>query len=107
MNVLTLNEEMLLAAILSLRDRAYGVSIMEKIQKVSDKNIVFGTLYNSLGHLVKKGYVTATLGEPTPERGGKSKVFYKITRKGLSALGETKEFHLALWAWIPESASNL
>jgi PadR family transcriptional regulator PadR len=107
MNVLTLNEEMLLVVILSLGDRAYGVSIMEKIQKISDKTIVFGTLYNSLGHLANKGYATATPGDPTPERGGKSKVFYKLTRKGLAALRETREFHLALWTWIPESASNL
>jgi len=106
MNVLTLNEEMLLVAILSLGEHAYGVSIMEKIQKISDKTIVFGTLYNSLGQLANKGYVTATLGEPTPERGGKSKVFYKLTKKGLAALRETRELHLALWALIPEPAAN-
>ena len=102
MSILTLNEEMLLIVIWSLKDKAYGVTIMEKIQEVSDKKIVFGTLYNSLYSLVKKGYVRSATGEPTPERGGKSKVYYSLTDKGRASLGETKKFHLALWRLIPD-----
>ena len=102
MNILTVNEEMLLTAISHLENNAYGVTIMEKIRQISPKKIVFGTLYNSLDKLVKKGYVTATTGEPTPERGGRRKVYYVLTKKGKSALEKTKEFHQNLWDWIPD-----
>lgn len=102
MNILTLNEEMLLTAISHLEDNAYGVTIMAKIREISPKTIVFGTLYNSLDKLVKKGYVVATTGEPTPERGGRRKIFYTLTKKGRDALEKTKEFHQALWEWIPD-----
>jgi DNA-binding PadR family transcriptional regulator len=102
MNILTLNEEMLLTAITHLDDDAYGVTIMEKIREISPKKIVFGTLYNSLDKLVKKGYVTAKAGAPTPERGGRRKIFYRLTAKGRSALKNTKKFHQALWDWIPD-----
>ena len=102
MNILTLNEEMLLTAISHLDDNAYGVTIMEKIREISPKKIVFGTLYNSLDKLVKKGYVVAAAGEPTPERGGIRKVYYTLTKKGRAALKNTKEFHQTLWEWISE-----
>jgi PadR family transcriptional regulator PadR len=102
MNILTLNEEMLLTVILHLGDNAYGVTIMEKIREISPKKIVFGTLYNSLDKLVKKGYVVAAAGEPTPERGGRRKVYYTLTKKGKFGLEKTKEFHRALWDWIPD-----
>lgn len=102
MNILTLSEEMLLTAISHLEDNAYGVTIMAKIREISPKKIVFGTLYNSLDKLVKKGYVVATAGEPTPERGGRRKVFYTLTKKGKFALEKTKEFHQNLWEWIPD-----
>ena len=102
MNILTLNEEMLITAISHLEDNAYGVTIMAKIREISPKTIVFGTLYNSLDKLVKKGYVAAATGAPTPERGGRRKVFYTLTKKGEDALKKTKEFHQALWKWIPD-----
>lgn len=101
-NILTLNEEMLLTAIAHLKDNAYGVTIMAKIREISPKKIVFGTLYNSLDKLVKKGYVAGDAGEPTPERGGRRKVYYTLTKKGRTALKETKKFHLSLWDWIPD-----
>lgn len=102
MNILTLNEEMLLTAISHLDDNAYGVTIMEKIREISPKKIVFGTLYNSLDKLVKKGYVVAAAGEPTPERGGRRKVYYTLTTRGKKSLQKTREFHQALWEWIPD-----
>jgi DNA-binding PadR family transcriptional regulator len=102
MNILTLSEEILLTAIAHLEDNAYGVTIMAKIREIAPKKIVFGTLYNSLDKLVKKGYVVATTGEPTPERGGRRKVYYTLTKKGKSALEKTKEFHQTLWEWISD-----
>ena len=102
MHILTLNEELLLTVISHLEDNAYGVTIMEKIREISPKKIVFGTLYNSLDKLVKKGYVVATAGEPTPERGGRRKVFYTLTKRGRISLEKTREFHQELWEWIPD-----
>jgi DNA-binding PadR family transcriptional regulator len=93
---------MLLTAISHLEDNAYGVTIMAKIREISPKKIVFGTLYNSLDKLVKKGYVIATTGEPSPERGGRRKIYYTLTKKGKIALEKTREFHKTLWEWIPD-----
>lgn len=104
MGLLTVNEEMLLVTIWSLKENAYGVTIMEKLRDVSGKKIVFGTLYNSLAKLARKGYVETVTGEPTPERGGKSKVYYHLTPRGKLALQQTRAFHLNLWKWLPDYA---
>jgi DNA-binding PadR family transcriptional regulator len=104
MAVLTLNEEMLLLAIWRLGSNAYGVTIMDQVREISGKKIVYGTLYNSLDNLVKKSYVATEEGEPTPERGGRRKVFYSLTKKGAEALRETRKLHLSMWEGISDIA---
>ncbi len=100
MNILTVNEEILLLSIWKLKDNAYGVTIRERVMKYSGKKIVYGTLYNSLDNLVKKGYVITYEGEPTSERGGRRKVFYELTETGKEALLRSKELHSSLWEGV-------
>ena len=102
MGVLTLKEEIILIAICKLGGDAYGVTIRNKVIELSGKNIVYGTLYNSLEYLINKGYVLSEKGEPTPERGGKSKTIYSITIEGKSALQQTKELHEHIWQDMPD-----
>ena len=102
MNTLTILEETVLLAILRLKDDAYGVSIRKKISEITNKNMIYGTLYNTLDQLVKKGFVRKTEGEPVPERGGRRKIYYTITDPGFEVLQETREHHRSLWEGIPE-----
>jgi PadR family transcriptional regulator PadR len=48
-------------------------------------------VYITLDRLVAKGYVTSALGEPTEERGGRAKRFYKVEGHGLKALQHSQE----------------
>ena len=104
MNYLTLNEEVLLLAITSLKDDAYPVSIRDRVIEMTGKKIVYGTLYNSLDYLLKKGYVDSRKGEPTAERGGKSKVYFSLTKEGVAALERTREFHREIWKGVDKLA---
>ncbi len=106
MQYLTLNEQIMLLSIVRLSDNAYGVTIREKVMEVTQKSIVYGTLYNSLDKLVKKGLVVTARGEPTPERGGRSKIYYNLTREGQAALQKSKEMQSKLWQGIPDFASG-
>jgi len=96
-DTLTINEQILLLAIVQLRDNAYGVTIREKVVEMAQKKVVYGTLYNSLDKLVKKGYVDTTRGEPTHERGGRSKIYYSLSNDGKIALQKSKELQESLW----------
>ena len=91
-------------AIWHLKENAYGVKIREKVIELTGKQMVFGTLYNNLDGLVKKGYVNTRKGETGPDRGGNIKVFYSLTDEGNRALHESRELQESLWAEIPRTA---
>jgi len=104
MKFLTKSEEILLLAIWHLKDDAYGVTIRKHVMKVTGENVTYGTLYSSLDQLVKKEYVYKTIGDPTPERGGRRKIFYTIAPRGLEALKKSQELTRVLWSGIPDVA---
>ena len=102
MNYLTISEEILLMAIWRLKENAYGVKIRKKVSQMTKQDITYGTLYSSLDQLVRKGLVTKTTGEPTPERGGRRKIYYSVSDSGLDALQEAKNLHESLFHGISE-----
>jgi PadR family transcriptional regulator PadR len=104
MKYLTKSEEILLLAIWRLKDNAYGVSIRKYVMELTKENMTYGTLYSSLDQLVKKEYVNKTIGDPTPERGGRRKIFYLVTPKGLEALRSARELTKVLWGGISDLA---
>ena len=79
-------EQIILLAILRLGDSAYGVSIRSEILSCIRREVSPGALYTTLERLERKGLVGSTTGSPTPERGGRSKRFYKVTPSGTQQL---------------------
>ncbi len=102
MNNLTKNEENLLISIYKLKKDAYGVSIRKFLLETTDKNWNYGTLYSSLDQLVKKDMVTKDESDPTPERGGRRKIFYTITPAGIDALKTNYIQHSRIWQNLGE-----
>lgn len=85
-------EQLVFTAILSLRNNAYGVTIHEKVQELAaPKAISAGAVYVTLDRLEDKGMVASWLSDPTPERGGRSKRFYRLEALGEQALEESAE----------------
>ncbi len=97
MKLLTKTEEILLLAIWKLNDEAYGVKVREKVMDMTGKLFTYGNLYCTLDQLTGKGFVMKYKGEPTPERGGRAKTFYKLSEKGLTALQEAFEINQSVW----------
>src|SRR5258708_26703510 len=83
-------EQIILTAILSLRDKAYGVTIHEKaVQLAAPKSISLGAVYVTLDRLEDMGLISSWLSDPTPERGGRSKRFYRLKVLADHALAES------------------
>jgi DNA-binding PadR family transcriptional regulator len=82
-------EHIILLALLRLEDRAYGVTVRQEIEFCTKREVSFGAVYATLDRLEAKGYVKSSLGEATPERGGRSKRFFRVTAKGLTAVNRT------------------
>lgn len=79
-------EQLVLLALLRLRDRAYGVSVADEIAARTGREVSLGAVYKTLDRLEHKGFVTSALGEPTPERGGRRKKFFAIAPAGEDAV---------------------
>src|SRR5262245_8566541 len=47
--------------------------------------------YATLDRLEVKGFVRSRLGEPTTERGGRAKRFFRVTARGMRAVSATHE----------------
>ena len=100
MKLLSRIEEIILLAIWRLGDEAYGMTIREEVIKATGKKWLLGAIYGPLGRLQKNGYVTTIKGEPTPERGGRAKVYYRVTKKGKNALIELFRVQKLIWEGI-------
>ena len=106
MAILAVKEEIILSALLMLEGESHGAPLRKKVIELSKKDIVYGTLYNLLEVLIRKGYVTSRKSDPKPIRGGRSKTIYKITKKGKTALEETLRMHEYIKNSIPSFASR-
>ena len=93
MEFLAVKEEIILSALLMLEGETHGAPLRKKVIEISKKEIVYGTLYNLLEVLIRKGYVTSRKSDPKPVRGGRSRTIYRISPKGKKALDETLRMH--------------
>jgi DNA-binding PadR family transcriptional regulator len=83
-------EQLVLTAILTLREDAYGVTIHSKVQEMARPKIVsLGAVYVTLDRLEDKGFVASWLSDPTAARGGRAKRCYRLEALGERALQES------------------
>ena len=90
-------EQIVLLAVLQVRDDAYGVTIHEELQRHTRRAIARGAVYMTLDRLEKKGLLRSSLSAPTTERGGRSKRCYAPTRTAVAALKASRRTLLSLW----------
>jgi len=100
MEMLTKLEELVLISVLKLKGEAYGTSIFNHIVGLTGQDVTVSSVYFPLERLVRKGYLLAIQGEPTPKRGGMGKRYYRLTPSGLTALQESRVLNLAAWRGV-------
>jgi PadR family transcriptional regulator, regulatory protein PadR len=82
-------EHIVLLAVLRLDGQGYGVTVRREIAGRTSREVSIGAIYATLDRLEAKGYVQSRTGDPTPERGGRSKRFFRVTAQGVSAVNRT------------------
>jgi PadR family transcriptional regulator PadR len=100
--LLTDFELMILLATLRVGEDAYGVQIAREIERTSGRKVLLGAAYAALDRLERNEMVTSTVGNPTAERGGRAKRFFRVTPRGLRAVKETRQALVALWQDLPQ-----
>jgi PadR family transcriptional regulator, regulatory protein PadR len=90
-------EQIVLLAILRVREDAYGVPIRLEIESRTGRSVTVGALYRTLDRLEEKGYVTSSFGDPTPARGGRSRRYFTVRPVGLRTLRASRDVLTAMW----------
>ncbi|WP_420320388.1 PadR family transcriptional regulator [Flagellimonas sp.] len=94
-------EELVLLTVAVLHDEAYGIAIINEMERRLGRKVSIGSLQTVLRRLEKKGYLSSRFGEATKIRGGKRKRYFILTNYGIKILETTKDQRMALWNAIP------
>ncbi len=97
-------EEVVMLTVAILYGEAYGIAILDEMEKRLERKVSIGALQTVLRRLEKKGFLISEFGEATPERGGKRKRYFTVTKYGQKVLQETRDMRQELWNAIPRIA---
>ena len=99
-------EQMVLLAVLRLKEGAYGMAILEELQDRTGREVAVASVYAALDRLARRGYVRSFVGEPSAERGGRAKRFFALEGAGARALAQTRTALDALWEGVELDADG-
>ena len=95
-------EEILLLAIWKLRDEAYGIAIRRQVEKDTGITWLSEAIYAPLSRMKDKGYVKSIKAEESTEKGGRPRIYYRLTPFGLNRLVSVQEVNRSLWNGVPD-----
>lgn len=90
-------EQLVLLALATVGADAPGRAVYEEITRTTGRDVAVTAVYVTLNRLQKKGYVSAAMGEATPERGGRAKKLFRLEAEGAEALKRARQQFDVLW----------
>ena len=94
-------ELLVMLTVMRLGDQAYGVPICREIERQMGCEAAVGSVYATLERLAGKGFVSSQLGDPTAERGGRAKRYFRVTAAGIREIQQTRRVLTRLWSDLP------
>ncbi len=76
---------------------AYGVTIREEIARRSGRDVPLPTVYAALDRMERRGYAESWQSDPLPERGGRARKHFRLTKRGAQALLAAREAMDRMW----------
>lgn len=95
-------EELVLLSVGILFDDAYGLAIVDELEKQTGRTIMISSAHKALVRLEEKGYLKSKLGGSTETRGGRDKRLYQLTQAGKKVLAESREIRNEMWKQVPK-----
>jgi PadR family transcriptional regulator, regulatory protein PadR len=90
-------EEVVLLSIAILKEDAYGMAVKEQISRRLKRNPSIGALHSAFNRLEEKGFLESWEGEMTPERGGRRRRYYSVTKSGVKAMQQVRNLRDEMW----------
>jgi DNA-binding PadR family transcriptional regulator len=95
-------DEILMVAIACLGSRAYSTTILEEVANRGEKKVSVGSLWVSLDQLTAKGLVRKDTAAEASRHGGRPRVYYRLTPRGVRMLLRMRELQKKLWDGVPD-----
>jgi PadR family transcriptional regulator, regulatory protein PadR len=95
-------ELMIVLAALRGGDEAYAIQMAREIESTAGRPVQLGAVYAALTRLEGQRLVESWMGEPTAERGGRAKRYFRVTPRGMDAVRRTQQALVALWSGVPQ-----
>jgi len=102
MALLSRIEEILLLAIWKLGEEAYGIAIRRQVEEDTGLSWLSDAIYAPLSRLKEKGYVRSLQAERSTEKGGRPRIYYRLSPSGLDRLISVQEVNHKLWYGVPD-----
>ncbi|MFT7031897.1 MAG: PadR family transcriptional regulator PadR [Cyclobacteriaceae bacterium] len=99
-------EELILLTVGTLYDDAYGVALINEIEKQAGRNVNISAAHEALKRLEKKGFLKSRMGGATKERGGRRKRYFTLTQEGKTAIDKSMALRNQLYSKIPKLSFN-
>lgn len=100
-------EELVLLAVGILYPEAYGVAVLDEIEKQAGRSLNISAIHAVLTRLEEKGMLKSNMSAPTEERGGRRKRIFTLTAAGKRALSETQDIRSQMFHQIPKVALQM
>jgi DNA-binding PadR family transcriptional regulator len=95
-------EELVLLTVGILFDDAYGLSIVDELERQTGRSIMMSSVHKALVRLEDKGYLKSKMGGATEIRGGRDKRLYTLTQSGINVLNESRDLRNSMWKQVPK-----
>jgi DNA-binding PadR family transcriptional regulator len=95
-------EELVLLATGILNDDAYGLVIVDELEKQTGRTVMMSSVHKALVRLEDKGYLKSHMGGATEARGGRDKRLYQLTHAGAKVLNQSRDMRNSMWKQVPK-----
>lgn len=92
-------EELVLLSIVRIGEEAYGLAIVDELQRTADRAVDRASVYVLLRRLEKAGLVESRHERPEEAR-GKPRRFVRVTERGVGLLRRSRSAMLSMWNGI-------
>ena len=82
-----------------IREHGYGLDLIERVRERTNGKLTLhqGSVYPALRDLEREGLVKSWEADPSPERGGRPRRYYKLTAAGQRVATETRNAIVGLF----------
>ena len=84
-------EQLVLLALVRLKDEAYGMRVRREIQSRTERAVTIGSVYATLDRLEGKGYVVSSVARSAAPAKGRARKYFHLTPAGAKALLQRQE----------------